>query len=274
MTEQTYSAIEHLALSTFMRRWDSGLISMFTTYFDGSGAPDDSTVIAVAGFVADSRQWLEFERNWHEVLKKFSAPPLHMRHFAHSIKEFAEWKGDENRRIAFLKALIGTIRLRVRHSFASALVMKDYNEIASRFPLRETFTPFALVGCTCIGKIRRWANTWGIDETHIKYVFEDGDKDKTDLFRCAVRDHNVNPIFMKKDESVAFQAADLLAYEYLLSNRKIYEVGIGMLSLSELRKSLQALNSVPNGKDAEDWGVHDLATLERAYRALADNKKD
>jgi hypothetical protein len=259
-----YSASELVALSTFMGRWNDGLMTIFTVYFDGSGAPDDSAAVCVAGFVAEAQQWLAFERNWQDVLLRFDAPPLHMRRFAHSIKEFSSWKGDEKRRSDFVKALISVIKLRVRHSFASAVVMKDYNEIATRFAIRESFSPFALTGCTCISKVRRWARKWAIDENSIKYVFEDGDKDKTDLFRCADKHFGVSPIFLKKGETVAFQAADLLAYEYLLSNRKIYQVGPGTLSLSELRKSLQALNTIPNGNDAEDWGVHDIQSLERA----------
>jgi hypothetical protein len=76
---------------------------MFTAYFDGSGSPDDTQVLAVAGFIASTEQWVEFERNWEEVLSRFDAPPLHMRHFAHSIKEFADWKGDEDRRRFFFE---------------------------------------------------------------------------------------------------------------------------------------------------------------------------
>jgi hypothetical protein len=235
----------------------------FAVYFDGSGAPDDTSVLAVAGLLADTAQWLAFERNWNEVLERFSAPPLHMRHFAHSLKEFVDWKGDESRRVAFLKALIAVMQLRVRHSFANAVVMKDYNDTASRYG--TVFTPFALPGCTCIAKVQRWAKKWGIDEGSIEYIFEDGDKDKNDLARSADKHCHVKPIFMKKTESIVFQAADLLAYEYLSSNRKIYEVGVGILSLGDMRKPLQRLNDIPNGTDAEDWGIHDLESLEDAY---------
>lgn len=66
---------------------------------------------------------------------------------------------------------------------------------------------------------------------------------------------------MKKSESVGFQAADLLAYEHRLANKRIYEAGVGTLGLTDLRGSLQALNDVPHGNDGEDWGVYDLESL-------------
>ena len=59
---------------------------------------------------------------------------------------------------------------------------------------------------------------------------------------------------------MAFQASDLLAYEYFLSNRKIYESGVGTLTFEEMRKSLQALDRAAHGD--EDWGVHDLESLQ------------
>ena len=48
---------------------------------------------------------------------------------------------------------------------------------------------------------------------------------------------------MKKQDSVAFQAADMLAYEHRLANIKVYESGIGTIGFQELRKSLIALNA-------------------------------
>ena len=88
--------------SCFLRRVGrASLIPMFTAYFDAGGAPDSTAIFTVADFVGQNQQWIEFDRNWKEVLERFNAPPLHMRHFAHSIEEFADRKGNESK--AFLK---------------------------------------------------------------------------------------------------------------------------------------------------------------------------
>jgi hypothetical protein len=235
-------------------------MSTYKAYFDGSGS-SATHVLAVAGFVARSAQWVEFERNWKEVLIRFDAPPLHMRHFAHSVKEFAGWKGDEDRRRSFLRALVATIKLRVQHSFASAVIIKDYHDICSQYRLRESFSPFALAGCTCIDKIRRWTNRQKIDPAQIDYVFEDGDTDRSDLIRRSREHHQTTPQFQTKNSSPAFQAADLLAYEYLSSNTKIYKTDFGTLDISDMRKPLQGLFLIPNGPNSDDWGIHDKESL-------------
>jgi hypothetical protein len=68
---------------------------MFTVYFDESGSPDDTAALVVAGFVAQSEQWIEFERNWSTVLSVFGVSSIHMKDFAHSVREYSSWKGDD-----------------------------------------------------------------------------------------------------------------------------------------------------------------------------------
>jgi hypothetical protein len=66
----------------------------FTAYFDGSGSPHDTPVVTVAGFIATADQWGEFERNWRDACASFGVSALHMRDYAHSRREFENWKGD------------------------------------------------------------------------------------------------------------------------------------------------------------------------------------
>lgn len=236
----------------------------YTVYLDSSGTPDQDAAVVVAGFVAEDHQWLEFDRNWTDTLKLFEVSSLHMREFAHSLGEFTTWKGDNHKRARYLKSLISHLTLRARHSFVSSVMMKDYQDVDSRYQLHEFSTPLALTGCTCVNKVWNWADKWGIDRATITYVFEDGDKDKGDLTKRMNQHFKINPKFKSKEDCIAFQAADLLAYEHLLANRKIYEVGAGVLGIEDLRRSLQALQSIPHGGEGIDWGVHDLETLDRS----------
>src|SRR6266700_4075778 len=119
---------------------------MFTAYFDSSGSPDQDAAVVVAGFIAEDKQWVEFNRNWNDTLTLFGVSSLHMREFAHSIGEFTLWKRDNYKRKRFLESLISHIRLRARHSFASSVIMNDYRDVDSRYQLREFSTPLALAG--------------------------------------------------------------------------------------------------------------------------------
>ncbi len=172
-------------------------MALFTAYFDGSGSPDESVALVVAGFIATAEQWIHFERNWNECLNNFGVSSLHMKDFAHSRGEFTSWKGDEEKRQRFLRWLIGIILARVRHSFASAVVMEDHRRVDAKYCLSEFSKPYALSGCTCLTKIRGRATRWKINLDEIQYVFENGDKHKGDLIRAVDEHSGFTPDFLK-----------------------------------------------------------------------------
>lgn len=87
----------------------------FTMIFDGSGSPDGTVALVVAGLVGKSEQWLELEKDWKRCLDGFGVSALHMKDFAHSQGGFKAWKGDEQRRRRFLARLINIISTCVWH---------------------------------------------------------------------------------------------------------------------------------------------------------------
>ncbi len=202
------------------------------------------------------------------MLKRFNAPSLHMRTFAHSVAEFAEWKGDERRRVSFLEALIGVIRIRTRTLFASAVLIDDFNDVAKRFPeILEHHTPFAMAGNSCILKVAKWAQRYKIPGSDVALLFEDGAAEKKSFVREAKKHLGITPVFAKKRDYAAFQAADLWAFEYLLSNRAVIAAGEDQLGFSDLRKPLQApLATQPQSAESQ-WGIHDKKSIERAWAA-------
>jgi hypothetical protein len=241
----------------------------YTVFFDESG---DRHIKVFAGFVAADEQWKCFEHEWREVLKRFNAPSLHMRTFAHSVDEFAEWKGDEQRRVSFLEALIGVIRIRTRTLLASAVLVDDFNDVAIRYPeILEHHTPFAIAGNSCILKVARWAQRHKIPGSDVALLFEDGAGEKKIFVREAKKHLGIAPVFAKKGDYAAFQAADLWAFEYLLSNRAVIAAGEDQLSFSDLRKPLQALLATQPKSAESQWGVHDKNAIERAWDS--DRKK-
>lgn len=262
-----YSRIEHVAQAIFFDQWETRYMAMFTVYFDCSGHPNDTNVLSVAGFVANSGQWIRFEKEWKKVLAVFGVSSLHMKNFAHSTGEFASWKGDETKRRAFLASLIRVLKKRARHSFVSSVYLPDYREIDAVHHIRKVRSPLAMAGCSCIQKVQNWALGNKFELSEMVYVFEDGDADKSNLFQAAEHDLGVHPIFMKKEQSSAFQAADLLAYEHLKAVLKVVPAS-GVYALEELRQPLQKLTAIPHGIDGEDWGVQARPELERTLAEL------
>ncbi len=242
----------------------------YLVFFDESG---DQHIKVFAGFVAAIEQWDRFDKEWNQVLTRFDAPPLHMRTFAHSIKEFASWKGDEQRRIRFLEALTGVIRIRTRTFFAAAVLADDFEDVANRYPdLRDRHTPFGIAGNSCILKVARWAQKWQIPGTDVGLMFEDGAAEKKAFVREAKEHLGIVPTFAKKGDYSPFQAADLLAFEYLLSNRAIIAAGPEKLAFNELRRSFQAIFARQPESASAQWGVHDKDAIERAWLATRDKK--
>jgi uncharacterized protein DUF3800 len=239
-------------------------MTKYTAYFDESG---DQRIKVFAGFVAANEQWERFEKEWRDVLTRFEAPPLHMRTFAHSIDEFATWKGDEQRRRGFLKALIGVILIRTRTSFATAVLVDDFEDVARRYPnIREHYTPFGMAANGSIVKVAKWAARYQIPGADVGFIFEDGASEKK-LFVREAKEHLGVEItsFAKKGDYAAFQAADLLAFEYLHSNRTIAAAGPAKVAFDELRKPLQTLLAPQPESAAAQWGLHGKKTIEDAW---------
>lgn len=240
---------------------------MFTAYFDASGHPDGTDVLSVAGFIAHASQWVLFESRWEKVLAKFGVSSLHMKDFAHSTGKYKTWKGDETKRRAFLSALIRIIQKTARHSFASSLYLPDYRAIDSAHNIRAVRTPLAIVGNTVLQNARNWAIETKLDLNDILFVFEDGDADKTNFLQAAVNDVGITPHFLKKSQSAAFQAADLLAYEHLKANTKVIPES-GVYGMEDLRQPFQKLYEIPNGEGSKDWSTIERAELEQTLAQL------
>jgi hypothetical protein len=199
-------------------------MAMFTVYFDAGGSPDDKNVnaLSVAGFITTADYSILIEHRWKLVLHEYGVSSLHMRHFAHSIKEFATWKGQEAKRAKFLSDLIGVMRPLVRNSFACSLDLDEYRRVDSLEHVRKLRSPLALVGCRCIRNVLLWADEWKTPRENLSVVFEAGDVDRGNLSDVAKSLFGFRPTFEPKTSSVAFQAADLLAFEHRLLTPKFF----------------------------------------------------
>jgi hypothetical protein len=115
--ESGYSQVRHYATSVFpfsdRERWIAVMAEplYYTAYMDETGHAADASqrFCGMAGFLAPSEKWEEFESKWKKVLREFHIPYFHMREFAHSKGAFADWKGKEHKRRKLFDSLLHKI---------------------------------------------------------------------------------------------------------------------------------------------------------------------
>ncbi len=103
---------------------------MLRTYLDESHQPKIG-IFAVGGYAFDPGQSVSFAEAWSEVLASESLSEFHMVDFAHSVGEFAAWRGDEERRIGLLKRLASLIQAYARFAVVAAIDLKRLAAVAA-----------------------------------------------------------------------------------------------------------------------------------------------
>jgi hypothetical protein len=77
-------------------------LNMLETYFDESAPSDrtDESILIIAGYVGEDRQWVEFSQRWQGVLDRFRLSGFHMRHIRnlrHPL--YRRLSGDDRRKL-------------------------------------------------------------------------------------------------------------------------------------------------------------------------------
>jgi hypothetical protein len=186
-----------------------------TGYFDASGHPDSEGLLVVSGFLSSDARWERFERLWNEALEEAGIGVFHMRDFAQSTGEFGKWKSDEEKRKNFLAELIEIIvnKAAVFYSAAGAVVVNDWHQCNRDYRLAESeLQPYSLGGWLCVNEVRCWCKEQGRSFDKVRFVFEDGDKDKGHLIARLKHDFGVIVETAKKREVRALEAADFAAW--------------------------------------------------------------
>lgn len=127
-------------------------------YYDGSGAPDG--VVTLAGVAAPERLWVEFERQWNDVLQKHSVRSLHMTDLMAFHGEFKSWAGDHERKRSFLRDLwnvLGRFRLddseaHPLKAYSCSVLMQDWNRAKKTIP--RLASPQSICVNFCVGSVQ------------------------------------------------------------------------------------------------------------------------
>jgi hypothetical protein len=250
-------------MSLFGCDWRIGWFGMFTAYFDASGHPNNTDSLVVAGLVSPVQQWIKFDKSWQRVLDEYGVSSLHMKDFAHSRGEFASWKNDDLKRSSFLKSLIAVLKRSASYSFASGVDMPAY-KTQRVVDVDSRLSPYAIGGLTVINNALLWSESLSIPRTDLGFVFEDGDKGKGNLLDLASMKFKISPSFEPKDRHMAFQAADLLAYEVFQTQGKIAKLdGNEKIDIDSLRKPFQSLRGIPG---SDKWGFKNEEIFSNAVK--------
>lgn len=243
---------------------------MMTAYFDESGdvwkdelgKPHNFTF--VCGYVARVEQWERFEIDWKLYLARYGVTAFHMKHFAHSVGEFAKWKGREwqQTRASFMADAAEIIRDISSHGFVALLSQGVFDQADQKYKLREACgSPYGVTGRVCADLVRSWGIRKEIDPRNLEYVFEDRETDKGGLMRAMTQlsPSLPNPIFRPgKDQKptkkcpdgkravVQLQSADYLVYEI----HKMFADQVKEITSRDIRKSFKAIASIPTARES------------------------
>jgi hypothetical protein len=162
-------------------------------------------------------------REWEQLLKRENLPYFHMTEFAHSIGEFASWKGDESRRRDLIGRIIGIISRRVRIVVGVLIDRSAYKEACANSPLFRGIyvNEYTTAGFMSLLKCANWADKYGVSGL-MAFIFDNGNGKRPDFQRAFDICKNspfgdpchLGSITFADDQIVLpLQAADFIAYE-------------------------------------------------------------
>jgi hypothetical protein len=193
-----------------------------TAYLDETGHSKDEKIrfTGMAGLIAPTYYWEQYERKWNQALKEFEIPYFHMKEYAHSKGIFEGWRNDEPKRRALYGSLMNIISETCALPFGSIIPMNIFRRYTKeqqgyfKDPYYFAFLTCLVIAADLIGPIRP------IEET-MAMVFSDQSEfmgSAKGFYEVTKESHpegaRINPpVFRDMKKSVPLQGADIVAYE-------------------------------------------------------------
>lgn len=244
----------------------------YVAAFDGSGKESQGCTV-VAGFVSSVNDWVAFDKQWSERLKKDGLEYFHMVDFAACQGQFRAWRGDEQRRVDLLSDLIGIIQSHVYRKFASSVSTPSLGRLSPENRRAFKMNAYVLAARSSVADVSLWKKTANMAHVPTAYVFEEGDEGEGRLSERMRADGYQSPIFLPKTSYISadgalveaftpLQAADLLAYEIGKAIRDFEQRG----PLDRLRKPLEMLEQIPG--EIGEFTAKDMTALDNALKDI------
>ena len=190
-----------------------------TGYFDASGAPNQGLVLCVAGFTSFEQRWEKLECEWRQALAKEHVSIFHMTEFVFAKQrkgqkknEFAGWSTE--RRQSLLRTLAKIVARNVIKSYASYVVLEDWQEANRQYKLAEyDYHPYVIASWACIYRILDWCKETAYDKTRPMFVFEHGDKHQDNMISRIKKDFGLIVQTEEKPNLLELQTADFAAWQ-------------------------------------------------------------
>lgn len=192
-------------------------------YFDDSGTHAGSDAVAVAGYISTPERWLAFESAWRLELAHLGLEMFHMSQFAVGAGPYKRWS-EPQRRIR-LGRLIEIINAHVIGSVGNVIPTKLYEATFGPEATRHVGGPYGLaatVNFMSVGETLDGLRCLGHDPW-VEYVFESGTLGYGQIMKVFQYNEQdpeqkaklglLSLDFENKRDSVALQAAGILAYE-------------------------------------------------------------
>jgi len=183
---------------------------------DESGTHQGSPVMSMAGYIFSKEQAHRFSRDWGKDLRRFGLPFAHMTDCALGKGNYKNMSMIE--RVASEKALIAHTRHRSLFGIAVAIYLNRYNKLFGQG--RFDHNPYTFCLGLCVTAINRWAETTRY-KGRFAYIFESGHEAAAEA-HGVMRGFQQHPngkyysshSFVKKEDAMPLQAADMLSWQY------------------------------------------------------------
>jgi Protein of unknown function (DUF3800) len=245
------SYLRNLSQLVFPLNARERVMCMLAAYFDESGTHAGSPVICMSGYVAGVEQWIDFSRNWQDVLKpyseKYGIDCFHMTDFEARQPPFD--KLGKHERINLIESLIRIINSRIQYGVGVGFLQADFDRA---FKGMEDMVcgAWGLCASICLTVLHSWADLKSYDEP-FAYIFEQGARhsgafkaayDKSQIEAKAGKEYRLGSFTLDdRRRALPLQAADILAYEaYKYNYNLIHNPHIAV------RKSLDKLLRMPH----------------------------
>lgn len=242
-------------------------MNSYTSYSD-TGGDGSGPTMTVAGLISNTEDWKRFDREWAKVLAWAHLPYLHMNKFVRHIKPFDNKKWDRKElREEFLTRLVAVMCKNIDLLALNVLSMNDWKTLNAEFKMKEErLSPFAVSGLGYVFVVQEWCRRNVIPWGQIEIIFEEGDDGgKGHFSHWCKKVFNKTPIpkpgLQNEDKEpdeyplTPLQACDFIAWE---TRRAEDDLKDGPSETYVLRKSLEALDRLPQYMDHQRWTLSNL----------------
>jgi hypothetical protein len=204
------------------------LVGMLGAFVDESGTHTGgtygpSTVVCIAGVIAEVDQWGKFRVEWKEALSKHNLGQFHMSEFsARPRRKPFEAMTDAEADILYFQRLLPIINVRVRAGILGIFPIDSYKVVIESGLKANAGKPYTACTAIFLRALREWAEEYGIKE-RIAFVF-DRNREYYNEMRVAFEKAAIDPNYpgnyllgnISSDDkriNTPLQAADILAHE-------------------------------------------------------------